>query len=136
MNDQRTGEEHALTRYVDGRAGRGRNLVERQEVDGDRGITDRRPDRRSACRLDGLDERRVPSSRECGSRARSKRAMIPFFDQGSKDGIITILDMGQRQCPDGLAGGRGDHGQVLRHGHSAGQVDEQRLLAPARPSRS
>ena len=41
MHDQRTGEKHRLARNPDGRAGRGRNLVERQEVDRDRGIADR-----------------------------------------------------------------------------------------------
>ena len=41
MHDQRTGEEHGLARNPDGRARRRRNLVERQEVDRDRGIADR-----------------------------------------------------------------------------------------------
>ena len=41
VNDQGAGEEHSPARQVDGRAGRGRNLIEREEVDWNCGVADR-----------------------------------------------------------------------------------------------
>ena len=72
VHDQRAGEEHSLTRHGDGRAGRGRNLVERQEVDGDRGIADRGAVRQGV-QARGIDGTRGRKQPRCGSQVRSKR---------------------------------------------------------------
>ena len=64
VNDQRAGEEHGLIRQGDGRAGRGRNLVEWQEIDRDRGIADRGAVREGvqARRIDGGRRRKQPDA--------------------------------------------------------------------------
>ena len=72
VHDQRAGEEHRLARQVDGRAGRGRDLVERQEVDGDRGIADRGAVREGV-QDRGIDGAPGPRAAGRGSRVRSKR---------------------------------------------------------------
>ena len=90
MNDHRAGEEHTLTRQVDDRAGLGRNLVERQKVDWDRGITDRSAIRQSvqARRIDGDSG---PSSNRARVSGDVKTRVIPFSSRDRRMGLSSSL---------------------------------------------
>ena len=119
-----------MARDEDGRATGGPDLIDRQEVDRDLGVPDRRPlgqstnfreVERTGCR--GIREQPGASAR------RGQDAGDSPFLKRSEDRNVVGLGVGQDERPGGLASGLGDDRQEFGYGDPPWQVDQQRLVA-------